>query len=175
MGCNAHGFGPNGLELWCVTAPFQPPRGWGAHYWHLHVPIDDIYWMARRGVPRLRAVFPAFKNSYVRFRGTLPHLDSILAVHHDASMRTTVTLDKDVERLLREAMHRSRRGFKETLNAALRTGLTRKSAGTKRPPFVVHARPMGLRPGLDPAGLNKLADELELEAFLAKTPRPKAR
>ena len=90
-------------------------------------------------------------------------------------MRTTVTLDKDVERLLREAMHRSRSGFKETLNAALRTGLTRKSAGTKRPPFVIQARPMGLRPELDPASLNKLADELEVEAFLAKTPRPKAR
>ena len=31
-------------------------------------------------------------------------------------MRTTVTLDPDVERLLREAMHRSRLSFKETLN-----------------------------------------------------------
>jgi len=38
-------------------------------------------------------------------------------------MRTTVTLDEDVERLLREAMHRSRRGFKETLNLAIRAGL----------------------------------------------------
>ena len=90
-------------------------------------------------------------------------------------MRTTVTLDEDVERLLREAMHRSRSGFKETLNAAIRTGLGRKSPGTKRPPFVIQARPMGLRPGLDPAGLNKLADEFEVEAFLAKSPRPKAR
>jgi hypothetical protein len=90
-------------------------------------------------------------------------------------MRTTVTLDRDVERLLREAMHRSRSSFKETLNAALRTGLTLKDSGTKRPPFVIQARPMGLRPGLDPAGLNKLADELEVEAFLAKARRPKAR
>lgn len=90
-------------------------------------------------------------------------------------MRTTVTLDKDVERLLREAMHRSRSSFKETINAAIRTGLSRKSAGTTPPPFVVQARPMGLRPGLDPASLNKLADELEVEAFLAKTPNPKVR
>lgn len=89
-------------------------------------------------------------------------------------MRTTVTLDEDVERLLREAMHRSRSGFKETLNEAIRAGLSRKTAGPKRRPFVIQARPMGLRPGLDPAGLNKLADEFEVEAFLAKTRNPKA-
>lgn len=83
-------------------------------------------------------------------------------------MRTTVTLDKDVERLLREAMHQSRRGFKATLNAAIRAGLGRQAAGTKPAPFVVKARPMGLRPGLDPAGLNKLADEFEVDAFLEK-------
>jgi len=88
-------------------------------------------------------------------------------------MRTTVTLDEDVERLLREAMHRSRCGFKETLNAAIRTGLGRKTARTGRAPFVVKARPMGLRPGLDPASLNKLADEFEVDAFLAKTRNPK--
>jgi hypothetical protein len=90
-------------------------------------------------------------------------------------MRTTVTLDEDVERLLHEAMHRSRRGFKETLNAAIRTGLGRKDAGAKRVPFVLKARPMGLRPGLDPAGLNKLADDFDVDAFLAKAPKPKAK
>ena len=90
-------------------------------------------------------------------------------------MRTTVTLDEDVERLLREAMRRSRSGFKETLNAAIRTGLGRQTAGTKRAPFVLKARPMGLRPGLDPVGLNKLADEFEVEAFLAKTRNPKTK
>ena len=86
-------------------------------------------------------------------------LTAHLVVHHDASVRTTVTLDEDVGRLLREAMHRSRTGFKETLNAAIRAGLGRKAPGTKRRPFVIQARPMGLRPGFDPAGLNKLADE----------------
>jgi len=90
-------------------------------------------------------------------------------------MRTTVTLEKDVERLLREAMHRSRRGFKETLNAAIRVGLGPKTARRRGAPFVVKARPMGLRPGLDPAGFNKLADELEADAFLAKTWNPKTK
>ena len=84
-----------------------------------------------------------------------------------------MTLEKDVERLLRDAMHRSRRSFKETLNAALRAGLGRKPAQSKRSAFVVRARTMGLRAGLDPAGFNKLADDLELDALLAKTPRGK--
>jgi hypothetical protein len=83
-------------------------------------------------------------------------------------MRTTVTLDKDVERLVRDAMHRSRRSFKETLNAALRTGLAAKPARITGPRFVVKARPMGLRTGIDPASLNKLADALEVDAFLEK-------
>ena len=88
-------------------------------------------------------------------------------------MRTTVTLDKDVERLLRLAMHRSRRSFKETLNAALRTGLGGNSVQAPRAAFVVKARPMGLRAGVDPAGLNKLADDLEMEALMAKARRRK--
>jgi len=86
-------------------------------------------------------------------------------------MRTTVTLDKDVERMLRDAMHRSRRSFKETLNAALREGLSGKRSGEKRAPFVVTARALGLRAGIDPAGLNKLADEFEADAVAVKLSR----
>jgi hypothetical protein len=88
--------------------------------------------------------------------------------HHDAVMRTTVTLDRDVERMLREAMHRSRGGFKQTLNAAIRAGLGQKATRARRP-FVLRARPLGLRAGLDPAGFNKLADDLEVDAFLEKS------
>jgi len=84
-------------------------------------------------------------------------------------MRTTVTLDADVDRLVRDAMHRSRRSFKETLNAAVRTGLSRKPNERKRVPFLVKAKAMGLRPGIDPASLNQLADDFEVEAFSAKT------
>jgi hypothetical protein len=83
-------------------------------------------------------------------------------------MRTTVTLDKDVERMVHDAMHRSRRSFKETLNAALRTGLAAKPGRIRHSRFVVKARPMGLRAGIDPANFNKLADELEVDAFLEK-------
>ena len=80
-------------------------------------------------------------------------------------MRTTVTLDPDVERLLREAMHRSRLSFKETLNRALRAALGREPARSGRPAFVLTARPLGLRAGIDPTSFNKLADELEADAF----------
>ncbi len=84
-------------------------------------------------------------------------------------MRTTVTLEKDVQRLVRNAMHRSRRSFKETLNAAVRTGLSRKPNETKHVPFLVKAKPMGLRPGIDPGSLNQLADDLEVEGFVKQT------
>jgi hypothetical protein len=84
-------------------------------------------------------------------------------------VRTTVTLEKDVERMLREAMHRSRTSFKAALNAPIRAGLGPKPARAARRPFVIRARPLGLRAGLDPAGLNRLADELEVAAVLEKS------
>ncbi len=104
---------------------------------------------------------------------TVRHLDSKQTWHHDALVRTTVTLDKDVERMLRDAMHRSRRSFKEALNAALRAGLAGNAADVKNVPFVVKARSLGLRAGIDPAGFNKLADELEVDAYLKKSSRAK--
>lgn len=44
-----------------------------------------------------------------------------------AAMRTTVTLDPDVERLIRDAMKERAISFKEALNDAARTGLCRKA------------------------------------------------
>ncbi len=89
-------------------------------------------------------------------------------------MRTTVTLEKEVVLLLHDAMHRSRRSFKETLNTALRAGLTGNRVQAKATRFVVKARPMGLRAGIDPTSLNKMSDELEVDAFQTKTPRKRA-
>jgi hypothetical protein len=86
-------------------------------------------------------------------------------------MRTTVTLDRDAEQLLRAAMHARRKSFKETLNDAIRSGLGAKPAAKNRPPFVMKARPMGLRPGIDPTSLNKLADDLEVDEIMTKSPR----
>ena len=86
-------------------------------------------------------------------------------------MRTTVTLDKDVEQMLRGDMHRSRRSFKATLNGALRAGLVARPMQVRRARFVVKARPMGLRAGFDPASLNKLADDIESDGVMAKAQR----
>jgi hypothetical protein len=84
-------------------------------------------------------------------------------------MRTTVTLDGDLERILRETALRTRRPFKKVLNETLRSALEGRAGMDTAEPFVVEARPMGLRAGLDPAGFNRLADDLEAEAFLETT------
>jgi len=83
-------------------------------------------------------------------------------------MRTTVTLEKDVERMLRDAMHRSRKSFKETLNDAVRSGLATKPLAARSRKFRVKAKPMGLKAGFDPSGFNRLVDELEVESFVDK-------
>ena len=86
-------------------------------------------------------------------------------------VRTTVTLDPDVEQLIRDAMQRNRKGFKETLNDAVRSGLGGQSAGDE-PRFVVHARPMGVRAGIDARGFNRLFDELETDSVVTAAERP---
>ncbi len=87
-------------------------------------------------------------------------------------MRTTVTLDPDVERLLKNEAHRRGKSFKIALNEAVRQAFrARRSPPQRRKPFVVKARPMGLFPGLDPVRLSELADEMEIDAFLATTKR----
>lgn len=83
-------------------------------------------------------------------------------------MRTTVTLDPDVEELLREAMERGRKTFKATLNEAVRRGLGGQGRKSEER-FVVKARPLGLKPGIDPARIRDLEDELEIQEFLRKT------
>jgi hypothetical protein len=84
-------------------------------------------------------------------------------------MRTTVTLDPDVEQLLRLATQGSGQSFKEALNDGLRRGLAHLAPASAAEPFVVDALPLGLRAGLDPARLHEVADELEAEAFAATT------
>ena len=86
-------------------------------------------------------------------------------------MRTTVTIDPDVHQLIQDAMQRSRRSFKETLNQALRRGLADMASPADEAPFRVNARPLGLRAGIDPARLNQVNDDLEIDAFLAATQR----
>lgn len=82
-------------------------------------------------------------------------------------MRTTVTLDADVEQYIREACHKRRKSFKRVLNDALRESL--KPTDTKK--ALLPPRSMGLAAGVDPRRLSDLADELEADATLAAEDR----
>lgn len=87
-------------------------------------------------------------------------------------MRTTVTLDSDVVRLLKNEAHQRGQSFKIALNEAVRHAFRSMLAPpAKRKRFVVKARSMRLRPGIDPTRLAELADEMETDAFLATTKR----
>jgi hypothetical protein len=85
-------------------------------------------------------------------------------------MRTTLTLDPDVAQMLAEEAHRQRRPFKRVVNDAIRRGLSGRGAKPRKP-FVVKPHKTALRGGIDPAGFNKLADELEDEAMQRKLRR----
>lgn len=79
------------------------------------------------------------------------------------SVRTTLTLDSDVARLIDEAVHRERRPMKQVVNEALRRALTPE---TGRQWVALSPHDSGIRPGFDVARLNQLADELDDEAIL---------
>lgn len=85
-------------------------------------------------------------------------------------MRTTLTLDPDVARLVADAMHRNRQSMKEVINAALRRALSGAQA-KREEPYRLVAHHTELRPGFDHSSLNRLADELEDEAIIEKLQR----
>lgn len=82
-------------------------------------------------------------------------------------MRTTLTLDPDVVRLIEEEVHRLRKPFKHVVNDALRRGLA--PGGRRAPAARYRVRPHAaqLLPGLDRGKLNALADEVEDRAVSA--------
>lgn len=80
-------------------------------------------------------------------------------------MRTTITLDPDVERLLREAMREGGGSFKQAVNQAIRRGLAHTELAETQGRYTVKARHLGLKPGIDPADMNALAGELEADAY----------
>jgi Arc/MetJ-type ribon-helix-helix transcriptional regulator len=85
-------------------------------------------------------------------------------------MRTTLTLDSDVVRLIKDAVRRERRSSKEVINDALRRAL-RTGVSTSEP-YRLTPHDSALRPGLELSGFNKLADELEDEEILDVAQRP---
>ena len=81
-------------------------------------------------------------------------------------MRITVTLEPDVEQLLRAAMREREASFKTVLNDALRQGLApRRAAARQR--YRQLTFDLG-RPLVDLAKANALAADLEDQELLAK-------
>jgi hypothetical protein len=89
--------------------------------------------------------------------------------HHDADMRTTLTLETDVAARLKELAHLQRRPFKQVVNETLRAGLGRAAKpkdSTQR--FRVTPKHCGFRQGIDVGRLNQVADDLEADDALRK-------
>lgn len=74
-------------------------------------------------------------------------------------MRTTLTLDDDVAKLLEKEQRRSGNSFKQVVNHFLRLGLTTKQPARK--PFKVKPMNLGLPPGLSFDNTEELLDYLE--------------
>lgn len=77
-------------------------------------------------------------------------------------MRTTVTIDPDVEVLLRKVMRERSISFKEALNQAVRDGLVARSTARPRP-YRLKTFRMGFRPELPLDKALSLAAALEDE------------
>jgi len=83
-------------------------------------------------------------------------------------MRTTLTLDPDVELLLKQEMQRSDSSMKSVVNDALRKSLGTKHKASRLPPFKIKPFALGFNPSLDYDRMNQLVDELECEEFVRK-------
>lgn len=77
-------------------------------------------------------------------------------------MRTTITLDEDVEKKLDAEVRRQKGAtFKDIVNETLRVGLLTKRELKAAEPFKVKARPMGVMPGLNYDNIGDLVEHLE--------------
>jgi hypothetical protein len=102
---------------------------------------------------------------------SLRHLDITIVRHHDAFMRTTLTLDPDVAERVAGEVRRTGRSLKAVVNDAIRLGLGLGGKTPRGRRFTVQPHPFGLRPGIDPDRLNQLVDELDVEQATRKISR----
>jgi hypothetical protein len=88
--------------------------------------------------------------------------------HHDAEMRTTLTLERDVADRVQKEVRRTGKGMKTIVNEALRLGLGLAGKPVRPPRFEVRAHAFGFKPGIDLDRMNQLVDELESEETARK-------
>jgi hypothetical protein len=74
-------------------------------------------------------------------------------------VRTTVTLDADVEILIKNRIRKTGAPMKDVVNEALRRGLRQPDPQGR--PFVVTPRPLGLPPGLTYDNVAELLEAIE--------------
>lgn len=74
-------------------------------------------------------------------------------------MRTTITLDPDVARLLKQEMQRTGAPLKQAVNRLLLRGLTVPEPALK--PFEVKPLPISLPEGLSYDNISRLIEELD--------------
>ena len=86
-------------------------------------------------------------------------------------MRTTLTLEPDVARQLRQQIAEKKLPLKRIVNDALRAGLSQTSKKEKAARFIVEPHSFGFKPGIDRDKLGQLLDELEVEEFVRKYQR----
>jgi len=81
-------------------------------------------------------------------------------------MRTTVTLDPDVEAKLRAVMRERGVSFKVALNDSVRSGLGGPAPAAKR--YRMPTAPLGVRPGVNLDKALRLAGEMEDAEIMRK-------
>ncbi len=84
------------------------------------------------------------------------------------SMRTTLTLDDDLARELREKAHQTGAPFKEVVNKAIRAGLKQIDKPRQIKPYKCKTYSLGYPPRADLDHALNLADRLESEEIARK-------
>jgi hypothetical protein len=85
--------------------------------------------------------------------------------HHDACMRTTLTLDPDVAAKAKKGAAKLGKPFKEVINTALRIGLDQVLNPPAAKPYRTKARPLGLRRGFSYDDVSELLARIEGEDY----------
>lgn len=82
-------------------------------------------------------------------------------------MQTTLTIDPDVEILLKEAVSTQRKTLDEVANDALRRALASGRA-PQRKLYLLKPRHLGIRAGVDAGKASRLSEELEDQEIIRK-------
>lgn len=86
-------------------------------------------------------------------------------------MRTTLTIDDDIAVQIEERRRLTGHSLKRVINGLLRAGMRADAGPVRAKAYRTPTYALGLRPGVDPAKLNQLVDELEAEAFQKRETR----